>query len=97
MWKLAVCDSSYVRTQNAGDVGVLCVDSPKAKDRVQFLSAREALAAGSVPALVSELSCRGLAVGLGGCATQSDVRVAGRGSSIIVGLPWGVSGAVQWC
>lgn len=57
MWKLAVCDSSYVRTQNAEDVGVLCVDSPKAKDRVQFLSASEVLAAGSVPALVSELSC----------------------------------------
>lgn len=56
--------------QDAGDVDVLCVGSPKAKDGGQFLSASEVLAAGSVPALESELSSRALAVGSGGCATQ---------------------------
>lgn len=44
--------------QGAGDVDVLCVGSPKAKDGGQFLSASEVLAAGSVPALESELSSR---------------------------------------
>lgn len=33
----------------------------------------------SVPALEPELSSRGLAVGSGGCATQSDVQVVGKG------------------
>lgn len=76
-----------MRRQGTLDADVLCVDSPKAKDRVRFLGASEVLAAGCVPALETELSGRGLAVGSDGPCTQSDVQVAGRGSYRVVRLP----------
>lgn len=74
-----------MRRQCTLDVDVLCVDSPRAKDRAQFLIASEVLAAGC--AFETELSGRGLAVCLDGCCTPNDVQVAGRGSYRVVGLP----------
>lgn len=76
--------------QDAGDVDVLCVEPPKAKDRGQFVPARCSLAAGSVPVLESELFSRALAVGSGGCATRSDILCSCRAAV-------GASGAVDWC